>query len=48
MFTAMLGPLMDEMLNHYEIELELQHPIEDQGSKDKFKLDYRNVRNPNI
>jgi hypothetical protein len=48
MFTAMLGPLMDEMLNHYEIELELQHPIAGQGSKDKFKLDYRNVRNPNI
>lgn len=48
LMSAMLGPIMDQILNHYEMEIELNHPIEGQGTKDKFKLDYRNVRNPNI
>ena len=35
-FGRMLGPFIDQVLNHYKLELELPHPIEGQGTYDKF------------
>lgn len=47
-FSHMLGPVLDEMLNHYKMEIELVHPLEGQGTYDRFTLDYRNTHSPNI
>jgi hypothetical protein len=47
-FSHMLGPVLDDMLNHYKLNLELPHPIEGQGGYDRFTLDYRNTHSPDI
>ena len=36
MFSTMMGPLMDEMLNHYKLDFKLHSPIEGQNSLDIF------------
>ena len=47
-FSHMLGPVLNDMLNHYRLDLELPHPIKGQGTYDKFTLDWRNTRSPDI
>jgi hypothetical protein len=48
MFTHMLGPILDEMMNHYRIQLHLASPLLGQGTVAPFTFDYRSVRSPDI
>jgi len=47
-FTHMLGPVLDEMMNHYKTDITLASPLLGQTSTDKFTFDFRSVRSPNI
>jgi hypothetical protein len=48
MFSHMLGPIMDEMFNHYRLQLHLPSPLLGQGTVAPFTFDYRSVRSPEI
>jgi hypothetical protein len=47
-FTHMLGPVLDEMMNHYRLQLRLPSPLLGQGTTAPFTFDYRSVRSPDI
>lgn len=47
-FSHMLGPVLNDMLHDYKLDIELPHPLEGQGTYDKFTLDYRNTHSPDI
>lgn len=47
-FTHMLGPVLDEMMNHYRTNIRLPSPLLGQTSSDIFSFDFRSVRSPNI
>lgn len=47
-FTHMLGPVMDDFLNHYEYKFSFPSLVRGQNTFDEFALDFRNVRDPTI
>lgn len=48
MYSHFVGPLVTQALNNYTMEIELEHPVIGQTTKDKFVLDYKNTRSPNV
>ena len=47
-FSNMMGPIMDEALNHYHTRIVLQSPFPGQHSKAAFDFDFRNTQSPFI
>ena len=45
-FSDMLGPVIDDYLNHYQYEFELPSPVRGQNTTGIFELDLRNIANP--
>jgi hypothetical protein len=43
MFSSIGGPIMDEALNHYRMNITLPSPFAGQAAKSTFELDYRNT-----
>ena len=48
MFSNIMGPIMDEALNHYRVNISLASPFTGQAAKATFELDYRNTNSPYI
>lgn len=47
-FTHMLGPILDEMMNHYRMQIQLPSPLVGQDTTAPFTFDYRSVTSPDI
>lgn len=44
--SDMLGPVIDDYLNHYQFEFEMTSPVQGQNTSGIFQLDLRNVADP--
>jgi hypothetical protein len=44
----MMGPVMDNFLNHYRYKFQMNHLVPGQGTNDIFEFDYRNTYSPQI
>jgi hypothetical protein len=47
-FSNMMGPIMDQMLNHYTTSVVLKSPFAGQHSSALFEFDFRNTQSPFI
>ena len=47
-FSNLMGPIMDQQLNHYMFEFPYPSIIRGQQTWDGFILDYRNTKSPYI
>jgi len=48
LFSAVLGPVMDAWLNHYQVTKVFPNPLRGQDTVDTLGLDYKNTRDPLI
>jgi len=47
-FSNMGGPILDEMLNHYQSHVMVPSPFAGQGTRSIFTFDFKNTRSPYI
>ena len=47
-YSGMLGPVMDSLLNDYRVQFVFPSPLIGQTTSDVFEADFRNVRDPKI
>ena len=46
--TDMLGPVLDDVFNHYHFKFTLPSLVRGQDTKDEFEFDFRNTWSPQL
>lgn len=46
--TDMLGPVLDDYLNHYHLSINLPSMVRGQDTSDEFEIDFRNTWSPQM